>query len=274
MRLRASTDVDWSGRADLEWTGEWLRRHGLGDEPPTPLLAARLRARRWTRLTAQVVLAVFICVVALVYVHGRRSGGLGGHRPWSLLTLTGVVVALVASQAVLAWWVRRVDRHAGATLSRRVTQLGRVRLLSLLGWPRALFTLATLAGTAALAVAALTASNSTTRYAGVVLLLGLAGIAVDRLLQLRQILLYPVVADDEVSLTADVMMRVEDTRDAAAPTILWALPMASVYGTGLGWWNDAWLAFVVLGAVTFAVIQMRTPGIAATARRATSGPAT
>ncbi|MFF3855608.1 hypothetical protein [Micromonospora sp. NPDC002575] len=262
-------DVDPPARpADLERAGEWLAGHGLAGAGATPLLATRLAVRRRARLAASVLLAVFIIAVALIYT-GATFDGWGSYRRWSLLVLTALVVGLVLAQSLLDWRVRQADRRAGATLSRRAALPVRLGWRTVLGWPRAAVAVATVAGAVALAVAALTRPDSTTRHAAVVLLIGLCGVAVGMVVQLRHIVTHPVVADDEVSLTADVIMRVEDARDVAVPTVVWSLPVVSVFSTALGWWNAAWLAFIVLGVVTLAVINSRTARSGMVARQAT-----
>jgi hypothetical protein len=258
--------------ADLERAGVWLAGHGLADVGPTPLLATRLAARRRTRLAAAVLLAAFICAVALIYVSNLPTGaavdGFGSYRRLSLLVLTAVVVGLVLAQSLLDWWVRRVDRRAGAALPRRAAHPVRLGWRTVLGWPRAAFAVTTFAGATALAIGALTVPDSTTTYAAVVLLIGLCGLAVVMVVQLRHILTYPVVADDEVSLTADVIMRVEDARDVTVPSVVWCLPVVSVFSTALGWWNVAWLVFIVLSVIALALINARTPRSAMVARQA------
>ena len=136
--------------------------------------------------------------------------------------LTALVVGLVLAQSLLDRWVRRVDRRAAATLPRRAAHPVRLGWRTVLGWPRAAFAVTTFAGAVVLAIGALTVQDSTTRYAAVVLLIGLCGVAVGMVVQLRHVLTHPVVADDEVSLTADVIMRVEDAREVAAPTVVWS----------------------------------------------------
>jgi hypothetical protein len=265
-------DVDPPVRpADLEQAGVWLAGHGLADVRPTPLLATRLAARRRTRLAASVLLAAFIIAVALTYT-GTTFDGSGSYRRWSLLVLTTMVVGLVLAQSLLDWWVRRVDRRAGATLPRRAAYPVRLGWRTVLGWPRAAFAVATFAGATALAIGVLTIQDSTARYAAVVLLIGLCGVAVGTVVQLRHILTHPVVADDEVSLTADVIMRVEDARDVAAPTVVWSLPVVSVFSTAFGWWNAAWLVFIVLSVIALALINARTARSGMVARHVTSAP--
>ncbi|WP_327002012.1 hypothetical protein OHA72_43870 [Dactylosporangium sp. NBC_01737] len=101
-----------------------------------------------------------------------------------------------------------------------------------------------------------------------VLLVCLAGVAAGAGLQLRRLLARPVVAEDEVSLTADVIMRIEDAREVAAPTVLWSLPVVLLLGIAPGWWNAASVAVVVIGASALVVIRSRTPAGVAAARQA------
>ncbi|MEU4743333.1 hypothetical protein AB0G02_23120 [Actinosynnema sp. NPDC023658] len=274
MPKGTSPDADLSVRpADLERAGAWLAGHGLADVRPTTLLATRLEVRRRARLAASVLLAAFLIAVALTYTGGMVEGS--GDRRWSLLVLTALVVGLVLAQSSLDGWVRRVDRRAGATLSRRAAHPVRLGWRTVLGRPRAAFAVATFAGGTALAISTLTLDDSTARYAAVILLVGLCGLAVGVVVQLRHTLTHPVVADDEVSLTADVIMRVEDARVGAAPTAVWSvwsLPVVSVFSTTFGWWNAAWLAFIVLSVIALALIEARTARSAAVARNVMSAP--
>ncbi|TDC68551.1 hypothetical protein E1193_31150 [Micromonospora sp. KC606] len=267
-------DVDPPVRpADLERARAWLAEHGLADARPTPLLATRLAVRRRTRLAAAVLLAAFIIAVALAYTGGMADGS--GYRRWLLLVLTALVVGLVVAQSSLDWWVRRVDRRAGATLPRRAAHPVRLGWRTVLGWPRAAFAAATFAGATTLAIGALTLHNSNARYAAVILLIGLGGLAVGIVVQLRHVLTHPVVADDEVSLTADVIMRVEDARVGAVPTAVWSvwsLPVVSVFNTAFGWWNAAWMVFIVLSVIAQALIEARTTRSAMVARQVMSAP--
>ena len=259
--------------ADLDQAGVWLAGHGLADVSPTPVLAARLAVRRRARLAAAVLLAAFLIAVALTYTGGLVDGS--GHRRWLLLVLTALVAGLVLAQSSLDWWVRRVDRRAGARLPRRATYPVRLGWRTVLGLPRAVFAAATFAGAAALAVGALTLRDPTARYAAVILLIGLGGLAAGVVVQLRHLLTYPVVADDQASLTADVIMRVEDARVGAVPTAVWSvwsLPVVSVFGTAFGWWRAAWRAFIVLSVIAQALIEARTTRSVMVARRVVSAP--
>jgi len=273
--MGALPEPDLSVRpADLQRAGAWLVRHGLADARPTPLLAARLAARRRARLADHVMLAALIIAAALAQAYDRVStsafGGFQPHRALPLLVLMALIAGLVLVQSLLDWWVRRVDRRVGATLSRRAAHPVQPGWRGVLGLPYAAFAVATFAGATALGVSALTVPDSTVRYAAFVILVGLFGVAVGAALQLRDLLARPVVAEDEVSLTADVIMRVEDARELTAPGVPWALPLVLLFGTAPGWWNAAALIVVVAGLVTLVVINKRTPPSVTVARQAMS----
>jgi uncharacterized integral membrane protein len=253
--------------ADLRLAGEWLARHDLAGARPTPLLAGRLAVRRQARLAAHVILAVLIIASALASV---TFGGPRPQRPLQLPALTAVVAGLLLAQSLLDRWVRRVDQRAGATLSRRAAHLIQPGWRAVLGRPYAVFTAATFAGAIVLTGSALAVPDPTVRRPAVVLLIGLLGATAIFALQLRHLLRHPVVAEDEESLTADVIMRVEDARVLATPNVQWALPMVLLFGTAPGWWSAASVAYLVLGLVAFIVLNTRTPSSATVARQAMS----
>ncbi len=243
---------------ELETARLWLAARGLADVTPTPMLTARLAVRRRARLAAAVLPAVFLCATALVYVSALpirpADDGFGPQRRWALVVLTGLVAGLVLGLSQLDRWVRRVDRQAGAALPRRATHSVRPGWRTVLGVPRAALLAITYAGAAVLAIAALTMRDGAARYAAVILLIGLCGVAVGTAVQLRHVLTHPVVADDEGSLKADFLMRVEDAREVAVPTVVWSLPVVSVFDTGLDPWNTAWLVFMVLSVIALLLI--------------------
>jgi hypothetical protein len=260
----------------LKLADAWLAMHGLGDAPATPTLAMRLSARHRARIAAQLLLGVLPIAAALAYVYDMTSalGWVAPRRRTALLILAAVVSGWVLARWLLDWWVRRVDRRAGAALARRAAHPVRLGWRTVLGWPHAAFAVAMYTAAAALTVGALTVrdaavGDSTVQYAVVIVLLGMTGVAVAAAVQLHHVLAHPAVADDEVSLTADIIMRVEDARDVATPSVLWTLPIILLFGTAL-WWNVASLAFVVLGVVALAVVTMRAKPSAAVARQVVS----
>ncbi|MEZ7124323.1 hypothetical protein ACBR40_03215 [Nonomuraea sp. AD125B] len=259
---------------DVRQAGDWLARHGLGEARPTPLLAARLAARRRARLADHLMLAVLIIAAALAQLNLflAAPGGPGSESWtwWPLLMLAGLVAALLVTRTLLEAWVRRIDRGAGAALARRAAHPVQPGWRALLGRPYALWTAGTYAAALALAGSALTLDGAGVRQAALVLLVALAGVGAVALLQVRDLLARPVVAEDELSLTADVIMRIEDARESTSPGTVWCLPMVLLFGTAPGWWRAASLSLVLLGLAALVVIQTRTPDSAAMARRIVS----
>lgn len=244
--------------SDLDQAGTWLRRHGFADTAPTPLLAARLAVRRRTQLGAQLMVAATLIAVALMYKHSRPEATAHGFGPYGLPVLVLVMVALVAGRYTLDWSVRRTDQQWEGTLPRRVTYPVRLGWRTVLGLPHAAIAVTAFLGAVTLAVRALSIPTGAARYAGVVLLIAVAGVAVGILVQLHHVLTRPVVADDELSLDADLVMRVEDARAAAAPALLWAMPVSSVIDSDLGWWIYAWFVFIALSVLALVVVSLAT----------------
>ncbi|GAA4586171.1 hypothetical protein GCM10023194_31590 [Planotetraspora phitsanulokensis] len=262
-----------SGRRqfDVQAAGAWLRRHGLGDGAPTPLLTARLAVRRRARLLASVLPAVLILGAALVQASDllatSASGGDASHPPAKVLVLSVLIVGLLLARMMVDAWVRRVDRQTGESLARRAAHPTQLGWRALLGRPYAFLAAGTFGGAFALAGSALAVGEGTARHGAVVLLVAVAGVAAGSVLQLRDLLARPVVAEDEVSLTADVIMRIEDARESTMPAVLWSLPVVLLLGTAPGWWNAASIGFVLLGLGAYIAVHVRTPCAAAMARR-------
>ncbi|MCK2215684.1 hypothetical protein MF672_018080 [Actinomadura sp. ATCC 31491] len=260
--------MDGSGKdprpGELRAARSWLARHGLGDTPPTPLLAARLAARWRARVVEQVLLALLIMTAAAVYAFGVLSGP-GGSGP--LVLLGGLVVALLAARWQVEAWVRRVDRRAGAALARRAAHPVQLGWRALLGRPHAACAAGIHAAALALAAGAFATGDTAVRRAAAVLLVALAGAAAAAVLQLRDLLRRPVVAEDEVSLTADVIMRIEDARESMSPGVVWSLPVILLLGPTFGWWSAVSVGLVPLGLAAVALVQLRAPSTAAMARR-------
>ncbi|MFV2019225.1 hypothetical protein [Micromonospora sp. LOL_023] len=253
-------------QAEHSETRQWLDRHGLTGAEPTPLLARRLAVRRRARLVGDILLAAFLIGAALTHATGRATDTAYSWLP--LLVLTALVVGMLVVQWLLREWVRRVDRRAGAQLPRRVAHPVGFGWPAVLGRPYAVFTVAAYTGALALAVSVLPVSDPVLRAGAAVVLIGLVGAGAGMIMQLRQVLTSPAVAEDEASLTADVVMRVEDARALVTPSLVWSLPAIFLYGESLGWWNAVAVGLVVAGAVAFGLVQTRTMAVGVTARQA------
>ncbi|MEU4410242.1 hypothetical protein AB0F88_37550 [Streptosporangium sp. NPDC023963] len=251
--------------ADLRLAGKWLARHGLADARPTPLLARRLAVRRRARLVAHVIPTVLIIASGLAAA--SAFGDVPPHNSPSRLALAALVAGLLLAQSLLDGWVRRVDQRAGATLSRRVAHPIQPGWRVVLGRSYAVFAVAMFAGAMALAGSALAVPDPIVRQLAVVLLIGLLGATAILVMQLRHLLRRPVVAEDEESLTVDVIMRVEDARELTMPSVYLSLPMVLLFGSAPGWWGAAAVAYLILCPVAGIMLRARTPLSAAVARR-------
>ncbi|MFC4588974.1 hypothetical protein [Sphaerisporangium corydalis] len=252
--------------AELRMAGEWLARHELAGDGATQLLAGRLAVRQRARIVAAVILAVLIIASALAAT--SAFGGSQPRRPMPLLALTALVAGLLLAQSLLDWWVRRVDQRVGATLSRRAAHLIQPGWRTVLGRPYAVFSVATFAGAMVLAGSALAVPDPTVRRLAVVLLIGMLGVTAILAVQLRHVLRRPVVAEDEESLTADVIMRVEDARELTTPSVQWSLPMVLLFGSAPAWWSAAAVVYLLLGLVALIALHARTPSSTTVARTA------
>ena len=239
---------------------QWLQRHGLAPAQATPVLVARLAVRRRARLVSHIMLAGLFVMAALVQAYQMSN-----PRHSALVVPAIAAGGMLVTQFLLDRWVRRVDAEAGATLSRRVTHPVHPGWREILGRPYAVLAAATFAGAVALSVSALAVSAA--RSAAVVLLTGVCGVGALAAVQVRHLLARPVVADDEASLAADVIMRIEDARDTNVPAVLWSLPVVLLAGTAPGWWMVAAFAFMLVGLAGLVAVQAKLPGSGAVARR-------
>ncbi|MEU8074988.1 hypothetical protein AB0B31_06015 [Catellatospora citrea] len=253
-------------QADHTAVEQWLIQRGLADVEPTPLLATRLAVRRHAKLADSLLLAAFLIGAALTHALSLPADVTSSWLP--LLALAALVVGLLVAQWLLGGWVRRVDQRAGGELPRRVAHPVELGWRAVLGRPHAAFAVATFAGALLLALSVLPIADATLRNGAVVVLIGLAGTGVGIVLQLRQVLASPAVAEDEASLTADVIMRVEDARALVTPSLVWSLPAIFLYGESLGWWNAVSVALVVVGVIALCLVQFKTADVGTTARRA------
>ena len=101
--------------------------------------------------------------------------------------------------------MRQLKRRepSGAQLPQRVAHPVQLGWAAVLGRPYAVFTVATSTGALLLALSVLPVADPTLRNGAIVVLIGLAGAATGTVLQLRQVLASPAVAEDAASLTAE-----------------------------------------------------------------------
>jgi hypothetical protein len=244
----------------------WLRQHDLDEAHATPVLAARLAARRSAKLGHSLILAGLLLAAAFVQVYLMVEV----ESPAPVALLAAAVGGLVVTQFLLDRWVRGVDQRMGATLSRRATHPVQPGWRAVLGRPHAALALAAFLGAAALAVSALAVSDEAERYPALVLLTGVCGVGAVAAIQFRHLLARPVVADGAASLTADVIMRIDDARDTSVPSVLMTLPVVILFGTAPTWWGVTAMVFLIGGSISLVLVQLKAPGSGAMARRVVS----
>ena len=223
--------------SDLRLAGAWLAQHGWMTPGPTPALATRLAVRRNASVADSVLLAGFIIAAgarageqAVAPIRGPdRVAWWWRWRRWWVgwcwrRWLLDRWVRGSTAGPVPAWrggrrtpcrpdggrcWACRTWRSRPRP-SRAHSRWRRAR------WPRR--------------------SGST----------GRGGRAADRpvggggcvAVRIRHLLTRPVVADDEESLTADLVMRIEDAREATAPTACCGrCPWCCCSAPHPCWWN-------------------------------------
>lgn len=230
----------------------WLDRHRLGGIEPTPLLAARLAARR-AGIRAEIATIAIVIVGMLAWsfvVHwGKGSDDPGaGDFAW----LASFYVALIAGMAVGFWWQRRTERPLLAAMTVRSAHPAATNPVRVLGQPRLAAAIAlNVSGLVVGAAIALLATTDRERKIGLAVLVGVAVLAMLSSLILAAVLRRPSLAEDSSSLAVDDRLRLEDAKRALVP---YALPIgltAALDSTLSPWVAWTFRGYVVLGAVCF-----------------------
>jgi hypothetical protein len=217
---------------DLRRAAAWLNRHRLTGIAPTPLLAARLAARR--RTTAGLAALLIGIALLAVFTFGRLGlDSAEAYRRTATARLVGDVVVVLA--AVLARWLwlralRRADRRIGAGLSQRAAHPVPAGWRRVLGG-RCLLTAAVLhAGALGVgAAAAVLASTPQDRAMAAVLLAGTAVLAATGAAEVADVVRRPALAQDAQSLAVDDVLRAEDARAIAASPLPAMLAVFTVF---------------------------------------------
>jgi hypothetical protein len=200
----------------------WLARHGAADREVTPLLAARLAARRRGEILTMVVLVAGI-VAYLAWgvwesVVDYFTPSVPEVTDLSRLAALFIVYALgaIAAQFVQA----RGERRIGAALSRRVAQPTAAGPVAVAGsWFAAAAAVVYGGGLLAGAVVALGGRDASDgdRLIGVVFIGAVLAFAALGLGALAGVVRRPVVAEDAQSLVDDHLLRREEAMQAIAP---------------------------------------------------------
>jgi hypothetical protein len=244
---------------DLHRAGKWLKAHGALDVAPTPLLAARLRARRRRE---PVLLAVGGALAVLNgFLDSRLSVGHGSV--FRALDLLAIALLTVPAQWLSLRVLRRADRRIGATVARRVTHPAALGWRELLG-PRRLAVAAIMYGSAlALGVVDLGyAPTRSDRVVMAVLVVAIVALAAITVAWINEVVRRPALADDEISLAADDVLRTEDghvvtvTAQPAVLALIVTLTMTRPLPTPV---YAACYALVVLGVLAWFLGQHIAP---------------
>ena len=204
----------------------WLDRHRLRGIEPTPLLAARLAARRaGIRAEIATIAIVILGMLAWSFVvrWGKGSDDPGaGDFAW----LASFYVALIAGMAVGFWWQRRTEQPLLAAMTVRSAHPAATSPVRLLGRRRLTAAIAVNGGGLVVGVAvAVLATTERERAIGLAVLVGVAVLATLGTLILAIVLRRPSLAEDSDSLAVDDRLRLEDAKRALVP---YALPIGLI----------------------------------------------
>jgi hypothetical protein len=202
---------------------------------PTPLIVARIHARRRSR--RRIVAGVVVAAVALVVTSSTWLPETGSPSVY----MAKMSVVYVATLGVM-WWIlrgpRRAERRIARAVRTRVTRPATVGVREVVGSWHLVAAVAGYVSATLIGVVALASVDSTQhRWAAVVCLAAIAACAVMSAATVVAVVRRPVLADDDRSLAADDLLRVEDAREALGryPLIVVVGQLAAVVAPG-NWW--------------------------------------
>jgi len=248
----------------------WLSQHGLRELTPTPLLAARLRARR--RLQAGVLgAAVLLFVLSTVlhialglYEEPFERGNVARLVVYHCVVLVGLL--LIGGLMIAS---RRADRRLGAAVTRRVAHPVALGWRDVVGGRAIVVAAIVYASSIALGVAAaVLARTAQDRLILAGLLVGLPVLVAATAAGVAYTVRRPAIADDPGSLAADDALRGEDARNLMASP----LPLILVSYTAMSLEPGVWgrLAGVTL-PVTVVILVLVMWGLSRPRRRVPAG---
>ncbi len=231
---------------------------------PTPLLVARIQARR--RFRRRIMAGVVAAAVALMIATWTWSP----ETDSPAMYMAKISAAYVASLGTM-WWIlrgpRRAEHRIARTVRTRVARPATVGVREVVGsWHLAAagagYVAATLIGVVALA----SVDSTQHRLAAVVCLAAVAACAVISAATVLAVVRRPALAEDDRSLAADDLLRVEDARQALGryPLIAVVAQLAAVIAPG-NWWiiGGYAVAVVILGRYAEVVEPTRPVAIRA-----------
>lgn len=249
---------------DLRRAARWLRNHGL-DAVPTPLLAARLAARR--QAMTGLVVTVMIAVVVLTVERGwwlvtstPTSPALAAPSLAGLVKGTGMgmvmgILAVVVMRGLSMRWVARAERRLGATLAVRAAHVPSAGWRTIMGTRRLWVTAVLYGGSTAVAVAAISFAESAEAIMMAIVLLGaIAALAAVTCVEIAGIMRRPCLAEDTASLRVDDVLRAADIQASTTP-LLPALLAAPTVSQGGGQY-PAWLLLGTIALSTLVLVEI------------------
>jgi hypothetical protein len=238
---------------------------------PTPLLVARLQARKRTRrwaMTGVFAAAVVLAVAAWKWLPETDS---------PTVYMTKICAVYVATLGVM-WWIlrgpRRAERRIARTVRIRVARPAAIGLREVAGTWHLVAAGASFVAAVLIGVVALASADSTQhRLAAVIYLAAVTACALVSVAAVVAVVRRPVLAEDNRSLAADDLLRVEDARQALGryPLIVLVGQLAAVEAPG-NWWiiGGYAVAVVILGRYA-EVVEPTRPVAIRTARVAVAG---
>jgi cytochrome bd-type quinol oxidase subunit 2 len=253
---------------DLRRAAVWLGKHGFAGVAPTALLATRIAMRRRARAALGIagVLLVLPYLTAQVWYLTRSHLDAEAAMP-RLLTFSAALLAILVIRCLAVWRIGRGERRLAASPPVWTTPPVRIGLRQLLG-VRLWFALVLHGGAVALLTAVIITSNSAEiRAQAWVSVTALAVMLALCLIEANCILGLPVVAEDEVSLRADDVLRAEGVNLAVSPLLSLILVTQSGLQASHAWFNLMLMPLLLLAVVDVVLI-------AAAAGRARRNPRT
>jgi hypothetical protein len=212
----------------------WLVRHGAPGVVPSPLLVARLRARR--RVAAALLAVLVVIALGAVMTVGRLgTGSYEAYRRTQLTRLTGdlaLVLLVVSLRWLMLRALRKADHRIAGSLPRRAAHPRPVGWQTVLGRPRLTISAVGYGGALAIGIAgAMLARTAQDRTMVAVLLTGATALAAITVAEVVDVVRRPAIAEDALSLAVDDALRGDDARlitDPLLPVMLAVLTAASL----------------------------------------------
>jgi hypothetical protein len=249
------------GEQDLARARDWLARHGARGDPPSRLLAARLAVRAGARQTGMLlIVGIGLLIVgwaALVeLIDFSWEVGPSGTELRGALEMSVAYLLL----SLVTWWTCRRqwagERRIARALPRRVAHSARTGVLGVVGGWYVLAAAVTYGGGLAIGLGVVALSGTAEgRVLGAVIAAGTLGLGALAAVVVAEAVRRPALAEDDLSLRADDLLRTEDAHVMPPFPLLVAL-VASIAAAASAAVTFVLLGYVVVGAVAWAVMVL------------------